>query len=182
MAEDGRSHRMGPDLSRSTVPSGALANGWAQFVSRPTEASRSATQSRGNRSVAPTTERPRRSPRVGPEAAQELAKTKVAQFERAFEVMGGCDGLAVQVLKAELEKAKAASKKPPLNVEIEETRKFITRSQRRLKEMEEERQVEEVLLSEAQQNLKRMWEAQEEKVPVEPEFPEDVVAQVTSLQ
>ena len=56
-------------------------------------------------------------------------------------------------IKLELEKARTASKKPPKKVEIEEARKFITRSMRRLFDMEEERQVEERLLSEAHENL-----------------------------
>ena len=44
------------DPSRSTTQSGAFADGWTQFISRPTEASRSTTQSRARWSVAPTTE------------------------------------------------------------------------------------------------------------------------------
>ena len=86
--------------------------------------------------------------------ARDLAKNKIVQLERALEAMGGMEGPAVQAIKLELEKATTTSKKPQLNVEIEEARKFITRSMRRLKEMEEERQVEERLLSEAQENLK----------------------------
>ena len=66
-------------------------------------------------------------------------------------------------------------------MEIEETHKFISRSQRRFKEMEEERVVEEALLPEAQPNLKDMLEKQE-KVPARSEHPEDVAAQVTNLQ
>ena len=75
--------------------------------------------------------------------------------------MGGMEGPAVQAIKLELEKARSASKKPPLNVEIEEARKFITRSERRLKELEEERR---------------------ERGSSHPVPPQDVNSQVTDLQ
>ena len=78
----------------------------------------------------------------------DFAKNKIVQHERALETMGGMEGPAVQAINQELEKAESVSKKPPLNVEIEEARNFTTRSQRRLKEMEEERRVEEPLVSE----------------------------------
>ena len=64
---------------------------------------------------------------MGPSAAQDLAKNKIVQFERALEAMGGMEGLAVQAIKLELEKARTVSKSF-LNVEIEEARKFIIRS------------------------------------------------------
>ena len=122
-----------------------------------------------------------RQARVGPAAARDLAKNMIVQLERALEAMGGMEGPAVQAIKMELEKARLASKKPPLNVEIEEARKFITRSVRRLKEMEEERRVEERLLSEAQENLKNML-AEQERGSSHPEPPQDVTSQVTDLQ
>ena len=103
--------------------------------------------------------------RVGPSAARDFAKNKIVQLERASEAMGGMEGPAVQAIKLELDKARTPSKKPPLNVEIEEARKFIIRSMRRLKEMEEECQVEERLLSEAQENLKKMGGAGEGSQP-----------------
>ena len=53
---------------------GPLANGWAQFVSRPTEASRSTTQSGASRSVASTTESsPGRTHKTTVEAAEETS-------------------------------------------------------------------------------------------------------------
>ena len=113
--------------------------------------------------------------RVGPSAARDLAKNKIVQLERALEAMGGMEGPAVQAIKLELEKARTASKKPPLNVEIEEARKFITRSMRRLKEMEER------LLSEAQENLKKML-AEQEKGPSHPAPSQDATSQITDLQ
>ena len=118
---------------------------------------------------------------MGPSAARDLAKNKIVQLERALEAMGGMEGPAVQAIKLELEKARTASKKPPLNVEIEEARKFITRSMRRLMEMEEERRVEERMLSEAQENLKKML-AEQERGPCHPTPSEDATSQVTELQ
>ena len=106
--------------------------------------------------------------RVGPSAARDLAKNKIVQLERALEAMAGMEGPA---------EARTASKKPPLNVEIEEAR----RSMRRLKEMEEERQVEERLLSEAQENLKKML-AEQEKGPSHPAPSQDATSQITDLQ
>ena len=122
-----------------------------------------------------------RQARVGPSAARDLAKNKIVQLERALEAMGGMEGPAVQAIKLELEKARTASKKPPLNVEIEEARKFITRSMRRLKEMEEERQVEERLLSEAQENLKKLL-AEQERGPSHPAPSQDATSQITDLR
>ena len=106
-------------------------------------------------------EKPRQ-PHVGPVAAWHLAKTKIAKLERALEVMGGMDGPAIEAIMMELEKARLAFKTPPLNVEIEETHKFIARSVRRLTEMEEERKVEEGLLSEAQRIWRRCWKSRKE--------------------
>ena len=156
MESDGRSQRVGPNHSRAATPVSTVAevfraetDDWE--VAEPSE-SQSACDAR--------------QVRVGPSAARDLAKNKIVQLERALEAMG-MEGPAVQATKLELEKARTTSKKPPLNMEIEEARKFITRSMRRLKEMEEERQVEERLLSEAQENLKKML-AEQEKGPSHP--------------
>ena len=112
-----------------------------------------------------------RQPRVVPAAARDLAKTRISKLERALEAMGGMEGPAAQAIKVELDKAKSASKRPHLNVEIEETRKFSAHSVRRLKEMEDEGRVEEGLLSEAQKNLTKMLEEQERG----PQFPKAAV-------
>ena len=100
--------------------------------------------------------------RVGPAAARDLAN-KIVQLERAVEAMGSMEGLAVQAIKLELEKARSASKKPPFNVEIEEARKFMTRSMRRLKEWKKSVGWR-TFVVEAQENLKKMW-AEQERVP-----------------
>ena len=86
-----------------------------------------------------------RQARVGPSAARDLAKNKIVQFERALEVIWG-----MGVLQC---------KPSSWNVEIEEARKFITRSMRRLKER---------LLSEAKENLKKMLAEQEGEGPQPP--------------
>ena len=119
------------------------------FISRSKNASQVATK---------PPQKPRQ-PRVGPETALDLAKTNITQLERALERMGGMDGPAVQAAKMELEKAPWVEE-TYLNVEIEETQKFNARSQRRLKEMDQDRVVEEALLFEPPQNLKRMVEKQ----------------------
>ena len=148
MEFDGRSQWVGPDYSRAPPPFSAVA-----------EVSRAETIDREVAELSePGSQRARNAPPRSSgtsSSSRDLAKNNIFQLERALEAMGGMEGPAVQAIKLELEKARSASKKPPLNVEIEEARKFITRSQRRLKEMEEERQVEERLLSQAQENLKK---------------------------
>ena len=53
------------------------------------------------------------------------------KLEKALEVMGDSQGLAVECLRSELEKAKMASRRRPINVEVDECRKFIARSEKR---------------------------------------------------
>ena len=65
-------------------------------------------------------------PRMNPDIAREMAHTKVSRLEKALEAMGDLQGPVVEALKADLEKAKAASKKPSVEVEIDECRKFIS--------------------------------------------------------
>ena len=89
---------------------------WAATSSATVAQSRSTSTAvepgrwRGRPKVEPKPQKLRHS-RVGLETAHEFAKAKVTQVERALEVMGGCDGPAVQAIKSELDKAKAASKK-----------------------------------------------------------------------
>ena len=97
--------------------------------------------------------RPR--PRVNPDVAREMAHTKVSKLGKALEAMGDLQGPVVDVLKADLAKARAASKKPSVEVEIGECRKFISRAERRIKELDTEREKERVSLVEAQERLER---------------------------
>ena len=81
----------------------------------------------------------------------------------------------MDVLKADLAKARAASKKPSVEVEIGECRKFISRAERRIKELDTEREKERVSLVEAQERLERLVDEQSRC----PETP-DTLPRVTS--
>ena len=94
-------------------------------------------------------------PRINHDVAREMAQTKVSRLEKAEEAMGDMHGLVVEVVKAELMKARTASKKPSVDVEINECRKFITTAERRIKELDTERAKECTLLAEAQEHLER---------------------------
>ena len=72
------------------------------------------------------------STRVNPEFARETAVSKVQKLEQALQLMSDFPGPAVDLLKQELEKARAASQKPPINVEVEQCRKFIARAEKRV--------------------------------------------------
>ena len=51
-------------------------------------------------------------PRMRPDAVRETAQPSVARLEQALEAVGGVLSIAVEVLKAEFTKARAASKQP----------------------------------------------------------------------
>ena len=77
----------------------------------------------------------RKHQRINPDAAREMAQCTVVRLEKALEAMGDVKGPAVEVLKSELTKAKPASKQP-LDVEIEQCRKYSARGERRIKELD----------------------------------------------
>ena len=85
-------------------PCGAETNG--REVAEPSEPTSEATRN------APPASR-------GTRGSPGSCKTRISQLERALEAMGGMEGPAAQAIKVELDKAKSASKRPPLNVEIE---------------------------------------------------------------
>ena len=97
---------------------------------------------------------------MNPDTAREMAQCTVVTFERALEAMGDVQGPAVEVMKTELTKAKSASKQPPLDVEINQCRKYVARGERRVKELDAQRAEECALLTEAQERLERMVNAQ----------------------
>ena len=68
-------------------------------------------------------------------------------------------GPAVEVPKSELTKARAASKRLAVEVEIDHCRKFIARLERRIRELDTQRAEECVLKTEAQERLERLLEA-----------------------
>ena len=89
--------------------------------------------------------------------------------------------MAVECLKAELEKAKKACQRPPLDVEVDECRKFIVRSEKRIAELDRERESEQSALTNAKARLQRL--DTEQSVPVEEApAPADWKAQMEALQ
>ena len=65
-------------------------------------------------------------------------------------------GLAVECLRSELEKAKLASRRRPINVDVDECRKFIARSEKRIIDLDEERTQEMASLTQARERLQRL--------------------------
>ena len=90
--------------------------------------------------------------------------------------MGDTDGVAVECLKAELEKGRQ-----PLDVEVDECRKFIVRSEKDTAELDRERESEQSALTNAKARLQRL--ETEQTVPVvEAPAPADWKAQMEALQ
>ena len=59
--------------------------------------------------------------RLSPDAAREIAQSSATRLGKALEAMGDVQGPAVEVLKAELTKARAAQKQPAVEVEVGHT-------------------------------------------------------------
>ena len=139
-----------------------MPSGWIQVLRGPRPpSSRPAVQiaqpPRQTRSGKGVPQVPRAPPvRVSPDESREAARIKVAKLEKALGVMGDAGGQAVECLKAELAKAKAASTRRPIAVEVEECRKFISRSDRRISELDAERASEATNLQEAKERLQRL--------------------------
>ena len=91
--------------------------------------------------------------RVSPDVARVAAQEKVRKIEKALEVMSDVEGPAVDALRAELKKAQGAAAVPALNVQIAQCESFISRSQRRLADLEKQRATEEELLLESQDQV-----------------------------
>ena len=176
MAVGGRPFRMDSDSLGTTSEVSTVAIGQRSSPIRPTRGS--------SRALETTKECKRRatsSPQtpINPDIAREMAHTKVSRLEKALEAMGDLQGPVVDVLKADLAKARAASKKPSVEVEIDECRKFISRAERRIRELDTEREKEKVSLVEAQERLERLVDEQSRC----PETPDTLPrSQVTALQ
>ena len=78
------------------------------------------------------------------------------KLEKALEVMADVEGPAVDALRAELKKVQSAAVVPALDVQMERCESFISRSQRRLAELDKQRVTEEELLTEARARLERL--------------------------
>ena len=99
---------------------------------------------------------PSRPARLAPEEALTAARERVQKLERALEVLGEDSGPEFQVLQNSLKKAKAAAQSVPVGVQLEQTLKFVERSEKRLRVLDEERAKEARLLEEAQQRVARL--------------------------
>ena len=165
----------------------AAPDGWVQFIRGPRPPAES--WPRVGRSGSAAQPKPvqrvpqgrwRQTPRINPDKAREKAQSTVTRLEKALEAMGDVQGPAVEVLKSELTKARAASKQPPLDVEIDQCRKYISRAEKRIKELDAQREEESTLLTEAQERLQRLVNTQ----PRAPStvFPPETGDQVLSLQ
>ena len=92
--------------------------------------------------------------RVSPDTA--AAQEKVRKFEKALEVMSDVEGPAVDALRAELKKGQSAAAVPALDVQVEQCESFMSRSKRRLAELDKQRVADEELLTEARARLERL--------------------------
>ena len=94
--------------------------------------------------------------RASPDTARAAAQEKARKLENALEVMSDVEGPALDALRAELKKVHSAAAVPPLDVQMEQCESFISRSQRRLAELDKQRATEEELLTEAKARLERL--------------------------
>ena len=93
--------------------------------------------------------------RVSPDAARATAQEKARKLEKALEVMSDVDGPAVEALRAELKRVQNAASVPTVDVQIQQCESFITRSQRRLAEIDAQRVAEQESLTKAKARLER---------------------------
>ena len=89
---------------------------------------------------------------MNPDSSREAARLKVMKLEKVLEVMRDADGPVVECLKGELEKARNAAKRRPLQQEVEECRKFIIRS-KRISELDAKHLLEMKAFDEAKERL-----------------------------
>ena len=94
--------------------------------------------------------------RRSPDEVVNAAQERVQKLERALEVLGEDSGPEYQVLHNSLKKAKAAAQGVPIGVQLEESLKFIERSEKRLRILDEERAKEATLLEEAKERVARL--------------------------
>ena len=96
--------------------------------------------------------------RVQPDTCESRRQPRVCHVRRLpLSSMEECHWRPdVEALKAELERTRDAAKRPPINVEVEECRKFIQRSEKRIQELDAERAAEAVALKEAKDCVQRL--------------------------
>ena len=93
---------------------------------------------------------------VSPDLARVTAQERARKLENALEVMSDVDRPAVEALRVELKKTQNASAVPPLDVQIQQCESFISRSERRLAEIDAQRLSEEGSLTEGRARLERL--------------------------
>ena len=103
---------------------------------------------------------------AGGEVFSQAARLKVVKLEKSLEVMGDSEDPAVECLNVELDKAWNGEKRRPINVQVEECRKFIIWSEKHISELDAEVESEVVALDEAKERLLRL-EAEQAAVPFE---------------
>ena len=106
-----------------------------QSRQKPTPAVR---QSGAQGSKGPIPARPATDPvrRVSPDLARVTAQERARKLEKALEVMSDVEGPAVEAIRVELKEAQNAAAVPTLDVQIQQCVSFITRSERRLAEID----------------------------------------------
>ena len=116
--------------------------------------------------------------RVSPDLARVTAQERARKLEKALEVMSDVEGAAVEAIRVELKKAQNAAAVPTLDVQIQQCESFITRSERRLAEIDPQRVAEEESLTEAKARLERL----RSEVIAEPSVPTDWETEVKKLR
>ena len=115
-------------------------------------------------------------PHVVRQKVVSAAQERVQKLEWALEVLGEDSGPEFQVLQNSLKKAKSAAQSVPGGVQLEQSLKFVERSEKRLRVLDEERAKEARLLEEAKQRVARLRSELAEAQPWE----EQVIAQSIS--
>ena len=178
MVDDGCSHRLGAGApwSQATITEVALSSTTSSATPEPSAAFR---RTRPVQPCSTDTCESRRQPRAC-----------TCEDCQAREGLGGdgesARGLLSRALKAELERTRDSAKRPPINVEVDECRKSIQRSEKRIRELDAERAAEAFALKEAKDRLQRL-EVEQAQQPdpnahPAPSVPRDWQAEMEALK
>ena len=173
MDDHGSSGRVGSTHQGTTSKVREVASSIRQ---KPTPAVR---QSGAQGSKGPIVARPAPDPvrRVSPDLARVTAQERARKLEKALEVMSDVEGPAVEAIRVELKKAQNAAAVLALDVQIQQCESFITRSERRLAEIDAQRVAEEES-TEAKARLERL----RSEVIAEPSVPTDWETEVKKFR
>ena len=145
---------LGPDSPRSLASITEVAQ---EFTSPTTQPRQVYVEHDGKSVRRPVT-------RVNPRQQPRSSSPQGGQVGEGVGGDGGSEGPVVDCLRVELEKARNAAKRRPINVEVEECRKFILRSEKPISELDAERAAEVGALDEAEARFLRL-EAEQAAVP-----------------